>query len=360
MALMFRRKAAEPTESFDYMRAAQELLVARTLKGLLESAISSGMTLAPSATRGWAVIRENGTDKIAAVKGYGAEFIGTELVGPWNDGAPKLSTNLNGDLFNPNLPEVRAKLGSMGLREATQTLVIPFRDRGQGVRGAMLLDNFGSAAFPTTALENVARWGSISTSILASFMDMNKQRSLAWNLTLTFIEAIEAQEFNQLGHAVRVTSYAMAIARELNLTPVEQNDLWFAGMLHDIGRLSGADQEEDIIASLGYNLLERVSELESARMAILHAHERFDGAGKPKGLRGSAIPLFSRIIAVVNAFDALTSERGEQLNNFEAMERIKAEAGTRFDSEILVKFESVLKQQKATKELRQGSLFPVP
>ncbi len=355
---MFRRKVPEPSESFDYVRAAQELLTARTLRGLLESAMTSAMTLAPAASRGWAVIRTNGTDKIAALKGYGSEYLGVELVGPWNDGTPRLSSNASADFFNPNLPEARAKLSSMGLREYKQSLIIPFRDRGTGVRGAMMLDNYGNDSFAPSALENLNRWGGIVTSILGGFMDMTKQRSLAWNLTLTFVEAIEAQEFNQLGHAVRVTSYAMAMARELNLTSPEQSDLWFAAMLHDLGRLSDPNADEVSLASLGFNLLERVSELETSRIAMLHVHERFDGTGGPKGLKGQAIPMFSRIIALANAFDMFTTDRGENLNTNESMDRLRAEAGTRYDPEMIAKLEAVLKQQKATRELQLGSLFP--
>ncbi|MFN3265235.1 MAG: HD-GYP domain-containing protein [Deinococcales bacterium] len=354
---MFRRKAAEPTESFDQIKAAQELLAARSLKSLLESAMQSAMLLAPAATRAWTVVRSNGTDKIAAVKGYGSEYIGVELVGPWTDGQPRISTNPSNDFFNPNLPEARAKLSSMGIREYKQCLIVPFRDRSVGIRGAMMLESYQDA-FASGALEALNRWGGVVTSILGSFLDMSKQRSLAWNLTLTFVEAIEAQEFNQLGHAVRVTSYAMAIARELGLNALEQNDIWFASMLHDLGRLSEAGADDVSLASLGYNLLERVSELETARLAILHTHEYFDGTGGPRGLRGSAIPLFSRVIAVANAFDILTTDRGEQLSSNEAFERIKKQENTRFDPEIVRKLEVVLKQQKATRELQQGSLFP--
>jgi HD-GYP domain-containing protein (c-di-GMP phosphodiesterase class II) len=354
---MFRRKAAEPAEGFDQIKAAQELLASRTLKNLLESAMQSAMTQAPAATRAWAVVRSNGTDKIAAVKGYGSEYLGVELVGPWVDGQPRISTNPSNDFFNPNLPDARAKLSSMGIREYKQCLVVPFRDRSQGIRGAMMLDSYQDA-FAASTLEALNRWGGIVTSVLGGFLDMTKQRSLAWNLTLTFVEAIEAQEFNQLGHAVRVTSYAMAMARELGLNSVEQNDIWFAAMLHDLGRLSDSGADEVSIASLGYNLLERVSELETARLAILHTCEHFDGSGGPRGLRGQAIPLFSRVIAVANAFDLLTTDRGEELNSGEALERIRKDIGSRFDPEIVSKLEAILKQQKATRELQQGSLFP--
>ena len=65
-----------------------------------------------------------------------------------------------------------------------------------------------------------------------------------------------------------------------------------------------------------------------------------------------------RSVAVSNAFDNLTSERGDELSNTEALEQLRTEAGGRFDPEIIGKLEAVLKQNKATAELRQGSLFP--
>jgi HD-GYP domain-containing protein (c-di-GMP phosphodiesterase class II) len=355
---MFRRKAPEPSESFDFLRASQELLSARTLKVMLEAALGSALQLAPAATKAWAVLRQQGTDRVSAVRGYGSEFLNLELVGPWVDNMPKISTNLAGDLFNPNLPDVRAKLGAMGLREAKQAIFIPLKDRGQGLRGAIVVDSYGDA-FPPSALEALTRWGAVVTGALGTFLEMSVAKSLAWNLTLTFIEAIEAQDFTQLGHAVRVTSYAMAMARELNLTPPEQNDLWFTAMLHDIGKLGGSNFDDVAIAGMGYNLLERVAELETPRAGILHLMEHWDGSGGPKGLKGNAIPLFSRLVAVSNAFDNLTSERGDELSNNEALEQIRAGSGTLYDPEVVLKLEAVLKQNKATAELRQGSLFPV-
>ncbi len=354
---MFRRKAPEPTETFDFLRASQELLAARNVKTMLEAALGSALQLAPNATKAWAVLREKGVDRVSAVRGYGTEFLGLELVGPWVESHPKISTNLTGDLFNPNLPDIRAKLGAMGLREAKQAIFIPLKDRGQGVRGAIVVDSYGDP-FAPAALEALSRWGGIVTSSLATLVDMSTAKSLAWNLTLTFIEAIEAQDFTQLGHAVRVTSYAMAMGRELNLLPAEQNDLWFTAMLHDIGKLGGSNFDDIAIAGMGYNLLERVPELETPRAGILHLCEQWNGSGGPKALKGNAIPLFSRIVAVSNAFDNLTSERGDELSNTEALEQLRVDAGARFDPEIIGKLEAVLKQNKATAELRQGSLFP--
>ncbi len=354
---MFRRKREETVEIIDPLRAAQELVAARSVKSLLEAALNHALQVAPAATKAWAVLRSNNVDRIVAIKGYGPELLDTELIGPWADGVPRVSTNLSGDLFQPNLPDVRAKLAAAGLREIKAALIVPLRDRSD-VRGALILDAYGTEAFSPGALETCARWGTVVTPTLDLIRDLGRYRTLAWGLTLAFVEAIEAQDFNMLGHAARVTSYAMAMARELKLTIHEQNDLWFAAMLHDLGKLSGPDSQPGDHASRGYNLLANVSELESARQAILHHHERFDGKGTPQKLAGNQIPLFSRLIAVSNVYDHLSSERGEMLNRPEALTRMRTMASRELDPELIPVLESVLNQNKATGQLRPEGLFP--
>jgi HD-GYP domain-containing protein (c-di-GMP phosphodiesterase class II) len=354
---VFRRKRDDSAEPIDPLRAAQDLVAARSPKALLEAAITHALTLSPAATKAWAVLRERGTDRIAAVQGYGRELVGLELVGPWVDGAPRVSTNVTGDLFQPNLPEVRARLAASGLREVRSAIVVPLKDRGE-VRGAIVLDAYGSDAFTPGALEAAARWGQVVTPSLELVQDLGHYRTLAWGLTLAFVEAIEARDFALLGHAQRVTSYAMAMARELNLTVTERVDLWFASMLHDLGKLMQDDLSEGEHARLGFNLLSTVPELESARLAILHHHEHFDGSGAPEGLSGRSIPMLSRLIAVANTYDHLTSERGELLNRTEALARARSMAGTTLDPNLMPVLEAVLNQNKATGELRPEGLFP--
>ncbi len=359
---MFRRKRQEaPTQNTaDSIKAAAELLTVRSEKTLLELALAHALEIAPAATRAYAVVRI-GTDKIAAVKGYSPDYIDLELVGPWNEGTPRISSNLVADLFNPNTAEVRAKLGAMGLREVRNSLIAPMRDTGgnKGMLGALILDAYGNQSFDPSVLENIQRWTWVVSQSLNLVRQLSYHRQLAWHLTLSFIEAIEAQDFTQLGHAQRVTSYAMALAREIGLTSQEQNDVWFASMLHNLGRLSGEGLEPAAIAGLGYNILSHVQELEASRVGILHVYERFDGKGGPKKLSRNAIPIFSRIIAIANAYDSLTSERGEELNSREAMERMRDDADKIYDPELLERFATVLAQNKATAELREGSLFPI-
>lgn len=357
---MFRRRAQETTEPLDWSRASAELFAARSVKGLLDSALVQALVLAPAAVKAWVVLR-SGADRIAAAKGYGSEFVGLELIGPWVDGAPRISTNVAGDLFQPNLPEVRARLAAAGLREVRSQLVVPLRERGD-VRGAFVLDAYGMEPFSPLALESVTRWASLVLPALTLVGDLSRYRTLSWGLTLAFVEAIESRDFAQLGHAQRVTSYVMALGRELTLTKPEMTDLWFSAMLHDLGKLAQDElaSEDELAehAKLGFNLLATVPELEAARQGILHHHEHFDGSGQPDGLKGSAIPLFSRLISVANVYDHLTSERGELLPSRQAITRLREAAGRQLDPALVPVLEGIISQAKATGELRPEGLFP--
>ncbi|MBB6100062.1 HD-GYP domain-containing protein (c-di-GMP phosphodiesterase class II) [Deinobacterium chartae] len=359
---MFRRKTTDtnvPSNAPDLMRALSELVASRNLESLLTATLVYAIQVAPTATRGYAVVRE-GTDRVAAVAGYGREMIGLELTGPWNGGMARVATNLAAELFQPNSPEVRAKLASLGLREVTSSLVVPLRDRSQ-ILGAIVLDAYGSGTFNPAALEAVTRFAQAVTPLVELIASFNSYQQLAWGLTRSFVEAVEARDFTLLGHAQRVTSYAIAVGRELDLSLPELQELWFAAMLHDIGKLlqDGLnDQDGGEHAQLGYNLLSDLPALSAARMGVLHHHERWDGQGKPQGLRAEAISIYGRIIAACNTYDHLTSERGEQLSAPEGLRRLQGMAGSELDPQIVERLGQVLQKGRSTAELRPDGIFP--
>ncbi|OGO53213.1 MAG: hypothetical protein A2148_01720 [Chloroflexi bacterium RBG_16_68_14] len=136
-------------------------------------------------------------------------------------------------------------------------------------------------------------------------------------------DAIEAKDVATLGHVGRVAMYALGIGRELGLPPWELRSLVLAAQMHDVGKIGTPDailckpgplsEEEFAIvkqhAARGDEITRRVEALRPLSAVIRHHHERLDGTGYPDGLRGEAIPVFSRIIAVADTFDALTSSR---------------------------------------------------
>lgn len=136
------------------------------------------------------------------------------------------------------------------------------------------------------------------------------------------------------GHAERVARLARRLAALLGLPGHEVLVVERAALLHDIGKSavrSGGAGGDDMHAVVGALLVAPFGFLAPAAPMIRHHHERWDGAGHPDGLRGLAIPLGARIIAVANAFDAHTGAGGAVA----AVDRLAGQAGRSLDPEVL-------------------------
>ncbi|MBF6599387.1 MAG: HD-GYP domain-containing protein [Dehalococcoidia bacterium] len=137
------------------------------------------------------------------------------------------------------------------------------------------------------------------------------------------VDAIEAKDRATLGHVRRVSSYAYAIGRRLGLSPTDLRAVALAGQMHDVGKIGVPDaillkpgklSEAEFTeikrhAPRGFAIAERVAALAELAPVIRAHHERLDGSGYPDGLVGNQIPLFARIIAVADTYDAITSAR---------------------------------------------------
>ncbi|MCX7861361.1 MAG: HD-GYP domain-containing protein, partial [Chloroflexus sp.] len=135
--------------------------------------------------------------------------------------------------------------------------------------------------------------------------------------------AIEARDSYTYGHSRQVTRYAVHLAMELGLSDAEIERIRYAGLLHDIGKIGVRDDvllkagpltAEELIQMrrhprIGVRILEQIRGLRDVLPIIAAHHERVDGSGYPLGLRGDEIPLGARILAVADAFEALTADR---------------------------------------------------
>jgi diguanylate cyclase (GGDEF)-like protein/putative nucleotidyltransferase with HDIG domain len=155
-------------------------------------------------------------------------------------------------------------------------------------------------------------------------------------------------------HSQRVARMAVAMGRQLGLTEAYLTQLANAAVLHDIGKIgvadsvlskpAGLDQEEwkEIRRhpELGYELLRGFDFLKEAAEIVVAHHERYDGAGYPRGLVGDEIPFAARIFAVIDAFDAMTSRRPyrEPLSRDQALQELLCNAGTQFDRGVVKAF----------------------
>ena len=152
-------------------------------------------------------------------------------------------------------------------------------------------------------------------------------------------------------HSRRVSELGCQLGIALGLSEQDIEELKTTGLLHDIGKIgindqlinkSGllTDEEYEEIkrhSEIGYRILSLVNDLADISTYVLHHHERWDGGGYPKGLRGESIPLQSRIIAIVDTFDAITSERSYRPPRSveEAIIEIENNSGTQFDPDIV-------------------------
>ena len=167
----------------------------------------------------------------------------------------------------------------------------------------------------------------------------------------TLSRAIEARDPYTRGHSARVTALAESIALRLGWSEERLALLHVGGPLHDIGKLAISDEvlskpgrlDEDELAQirehpkLGARLLLRVAPFRQALPYVLYHHERWDGAGYPSGRSGEEIPLEARVLAVADAFDAMTSDRPYRhaLSRDEALAEVERCSGTQFDPEIV-------------------------
>ena len=166
-------------------------------------------------------------------------------------------------------------------------------------------------------------------------------------------------------HAERLQELSRLVGMKINLSEVELDELSLLAALHDIGKVGiddtilkkpGKLTAEEWIEmkkhpEIGYRIAMASPELMSIANYILCHHERWDGKGYPQGLKGKQIPLLSRIISVIDAFDAMTQDRPyrQALSMEEALEEIRVNAGTQFDPEAARIFIEVIQQKERNK-----------
>ena len=142
-------------------------------------------------------------------------------------------------------------------------------------------------------------------------------------LTRSLTAAIDAKDAYTYGHSERVAHAAVELGRELGLQEAEQNDIYLAGLLHDIGKIGIRDEiltkKEPLTADefkqiqqhpvIGHRILADLHAIAHLLPGVLYHHELYDGSGYPAGLKRDEIPLLARILAVADSFDAMNTSR---------------------------------------------------
>lgn len=178
----------------------------------------------------------------------------------------------------------------------------------------------------------------------------------AYEASLTMLaNAIEVRSEYTRGHVERVTAYALALGVHLGMNGRRLDALRFGAILHDIGKIHvrenvltkqtalSADEWQEVRQHplTGAELIKHIPYLLPARPVILHHHEHWDGSGYPMGLRGEAIPLEARIVAVADGFDAMTTDRSYHpaLSPLDAYAEIVKCSGGQYDPAVVGSFQ---------------------
>jgi putative nucleotidyltransferase with HDIG domain len=170
--------------------------------------------------------------------------------------------------------------------------------------------------------------------------------------------AVEAKDRYTAGHGLRVTLVSILIGQELGLSQADLDTLRYAATFHDIGKIAVPDhvlQHEGRLSDADFDAIKvhpvegakicsKLGALQDAVPLIRSHHERMDGRGYPDGLAGDAIPLGARIIAVADAWDAITSDRPYRAGQpaFVALEEVRRCMGPQFDEQVVHAFVEVL------------------
>ena len=183
--------------------------------------------------------------------------------------------------------------------------------------------------------------------------------SLLSEVINTFVSLIEEKDEFMRGHAQRVASNCVHFSRQLNLDKNEIQQLYFAGLLHDIAMVyvpveifqrSGSlnEHEKSLIKQhpvMAEKVLSNISLFKNILPIIRHHHEAFDGSGYPDGLKGDEIPFAARLLCLVDSYDAMTSPRSDRpaMSTPEALRGLVKNAGTKFDKSLIKDFIEFIK-----------------
>jgi HD-GYP domain-containing protein (c-di-GMP phosphodiesterase class II) len=201
-------------------------------------------------------------------------------------------------------------------------------------------------------------------------------KELMVGLARSLTAAIDAKDSFTFGHSERVARIGVELGKALGMAGDALNDIYLAGLLHDVGKIGVPDdllrREDDLTdeehqqvqqhVSVGYTILADLRPIRHLLPGILHHHERMDGRGYPEQLAGDAIPLLARVLAVADAYDAMSTHRPFRtaLTFSEVERRLQEGSGTQWDPQVVDAFLRVrhkihaIRQRGVGESLRQA------
>jgi HD-GYP domain-containing protein (c-di-GMP phosphodiesterase class II) len=222
-------------------------------------------------------------------------------------------------------------------------------------------------------LDSVLTYGA---HVLRNLNLVDRLKRTSFEAVRALVNAIDKKDRYTCGHSERVGILARLTGREMKLPAEQLQELEWAGLLHDIGKIGIPEEilnkpgrltegEYSIIKEhpqMSYDVLVPVASLARVLVAVVEHHENFDGSGYPKHLRGEEISLAGRILHVVDVFDALTSARSYRgaYDVGRAMKIIRQDAGTKLDPQVVKYFSAVVGRLERSCPPELEELFAAP
>ncbi len=200
--------------------------------------------------------------------------------------------------------------------------------------------------------------------LLFRVKELEEQQSTFRNsLVCAFNQLLDLKDISTGVHSTRLAEWAIRVARKLNIPEEHMYQVEVAALLHDIGKVGVPDailkkqgpltiEERAVInrhPEYSWSILRLLPGIEDASLYTLHHHENVDGSGYPAKLKSSDIPLVSRIVSVIDAYDAMVSNRcyRKGLPHAEAVRRLLESCGTQFDIDVVHTFIPIAEQEAA-------------
>lgn len=250
-----------------------------------------------------------------------------------------------------------------------ETLIVPFRLNHQTL-GHMTLDILEESdqSFSSDAPRILEAMGSLASAFLAFRRLGEVQKRFQEGIILSVIRILEIHDTYTKGHSDHVAEVSAAIAHQMGFSEFEIDQVYWTGMVHDIGKILVpqailnkpgrlSELEFEVIKYhpvWGFEVLSGSEELNSTAVSVRHHHERYDGNGYPDELAGEEIPLLSRIIAVADTWDAMVRDRSYRraLSYDEAVEELIRHQGKQFDPIVVNAFLRVLEDEEQVRKYK--------
>ncbi len=352
LAIDVAREEGETSRTL--LEMARDLSRMLSVEDVISSCLDKAMHLTAAATGSVMLLDEDtGTLRIAAARGLPSEVVANVAVGS-GEGIAGWVLASGQPVLVEDLPARSARKGRHGVRSS---LTVPISDEG-GVLGVL---NVGSRSHPNrfganhmAALETLARQTAIA---VRNARAVSTTRDLYFSSVRALALALETKDPFAAGATDRIVALSTALAERLHLAEDEAEAVRMAALLHDICM----DMATDVVSArqhlstvergmlsmhpvLAAEILKQAPALSAVVPIVYHHHERYDGRGYVSGLSGEAIPIGARILAVADAYVAMTSDRPYRRakGRDEALREMADRSGSQFDPAVVDTFVEIL------------------